>query len=109
MNNDKFYKLCKYYSRIKKSFYPLNTDKLINYLLHLKYHMYIGGSNTSQTDFDILNELVNDLIKAIQENNNKFNNNTSLTTKLVANLEQKLKNYDKLNKLNQLNDNSNQE
>lgn len=109
MNNDKFYKLCKYYSRIKKSFYPLNTDKLINYLLHLKYHMYIGGSNTSQTDFDILNELVNELIKAIEANNNEFNNSTSLSTKLVANLEQKLKDFDKLYKLNQLNNNSSQE
>lgn len=91
MNDNKFYKLCKYYSKIKKSFYPLNNYKLSNYLLHLKYHMYIGGSNTFQTDFEILNELVNELIKVIEENNNKFNNITLLTTKLVANLEKNLK------------------
>jgi hypothetical protein len=103
INSNKLYKLCKYYCRIKKSFFPLDTNKLANYLFHLKHHIYIGGSNTSQTDFEILNELVNELIKVIENNNNNFNNNVSLTAKLVSNLEQKLKDFDELNKLNKLN------
>ena len=109
IDSSKLYKLCKYYCRIKKSFNPLNKNKLNEYLLHLKHHIYFGGSNISDTDFEILNGLVNELINVLGDFNTKSNSDISLTGKLIEKLELKLKDFDELNKLNQLNNNSNQE
>ena len=109
IDSSKLYKLCKYYCRIKKSFNPLNKNKLNEYLSHLKHHIYFGGSNISDTDFEILNRLVNELINVIGDFNTKSNSDISLTGKLIEKLELKLKDFDELNKLNQLNNNSNQE
>lgn len=109
IDSNKLYKLCKYYCRIKKSFHTLNKNKLNEYLTHLKHHIYFGGSNISQTDFEILNGLVNELINVIGDFNTKSNTNISLTGQLIDKLKTKLKDFDELNKLNQLNNNSSQE
>lgn len=53
--------------------------------------------------------MVNELINVIGDFNTKSNSDISLTGKLIEKLELKLKDFDELNKLNQLNNNSNQE
>ena len=62
------YKLSKYYHKIKYIYSSQNTNykKKVNlYMKHLKFH--IGGNN--QEDFMILDSLINQLNKTIDDKN----------------------------------------
>lgn len=112
IDTNKLYKLSKYYNKIEKSLVlPINLSKLKNYMLHLKYYIYSGGNGTKSIDnieFQILNSLIEELIKTIENYDNETNNNVSLLGEQVKKLDNKLKEFNELNKLNKFNQNENQ-
>lgn len=80
---DKFYKLCKYSTRLKKSFISNNSNDYAKYCSHLKYHIgeQIGSGSNPELDklFDILTKFIND--------NNDIYNLGNIEKKLKADIE----------------------
>ena len=64
----KFHKLCKYSTRLKKSFISNNSNDFVKYCLHLKYLIGNQIDNCSNHELD---KLFNILINYI--NDNKYN------------------------------------
>jgi chromosome segregation ATPase len=89
INYQKIYKLSKYYHKIKYiySSQNINYKKKVNlYMKHLKFH--IGGNN--QEDYIILDSLINQLNKTIEDKNLTNTNDFEIINKLSDDIKNKL-------------------